>query len=346
MDRYLQRRYKYRAPTRLDVMTSYAGQNLDVVQVLLLSLSETHPRDEIVFWLFEQRVSAQDIAALADFCASLGNVTLRSIKIPHTGDFDRLKTLGGKRDSARFLWFVAHQHLPRDLKRVVYLDALDVIVSDDLVPLLKHPFLGKYLVACREWLDIPPLLVGPARRAHDCGVPTWMIKHMSRGLINSGAIVLNLDKFRRDGIEIGHYVETAEWAYDKLNLEFGDQGLFSLTHGSHYVQANDRYNHRFFNDLPNRTMKRPAVIHYCGGVLKPVHWRLTAEAEHLVAEHLVRKDMAALTLANSRQLRAADLPYMRKWWDVCVRTPCYSRIAPQASQRMAAALSRVGLNVE
>ncbi|MDB6180761.1 hypothetical protein [Paracoccus fistulariae] len=45
------RKYQNRAPTRLDVMTSFAGRNLDPVQVMIQSLSDTHPRDDIILWL-------------------------------------------------------------------------------------------------------------------------------------------------------------------------------------------------------------------------------------------------------------------------------------------------------
>lgn len=72
--------------------------------------------------------------------------------------------------------------------------------------------MGRYLVACREFIDLPPIMIGNARRAHRCGVPAAVIRRVSRGLINSGAIVLNLDWLRRDGIGIETYLATAEWA--------------------------------------------------------------------------------------------------------------------------------------
>lgn len=341
-DKHLRRRYKDRGPARLDVMTSFAGPNLDVAQVLLLSLSEAHPGDDITFWLLHQNVPARKIVALSDFCASLGNITLRSINVPDAGAFDRLKELGGKPDSARFLWFVAHQHLPRDVKRVIYLDALDIIVADDLVPLLNHPFLGKYLVACREALNIPPLLIGPARHARRLGMPNSVIKHMSQGLINSGAIVLNLDKFRRDGVEIGDYIKVAEWARNRLNLDFGDQGLFSLTHGSHYTRAHDRYNYRFYYDLPDRSVPHPAVLHYAGKSLpKPMRFAVTAEVERLATHHLRQTGQTELVLPTKGRIRAEHLSYYRMWWDFCARTPCHARIAPRATQRMTNALAQI-----
>lgn len=134
LDRHMRRRYRDRAPTRLDVMTSFSGCNLEMVQVMILSLSETHPLDQIRLWLFEQDIPEPEIAALAGFCAGLGNVALHPVRVPDAEGFSRLQQLGSRPDSARFLWFVAHQQLPDDLGRVIYLDATDIIVTGDLVP--------------------------------------------------------------------------------------------------------------------------------------------------------------------------------------------------------------------
>lgn len=343
---HLQQRYRDRPPTRLDVMTSFAGPNLDVVQVMLHSLSRAHPLDQIVFWLLEQDIPAPQIQALAEFGAGLGNVELRPIRIEDAAAFARLRDLGGKPDSARFLWFMAHRHLPQDLARAIYLDANDILVSDDLVPFLNHPFLDRYLVACRELIDLPPLVIGPARRAHAWRLPHKFLRHVSRGLMNSGAIVLNLDKFRRDDIGIGHYLNVAEWAHDRLGLRFGDQGLFSLTHGSHYMRAHDRFNHRFYDESPHRAMQRPAVIHFAGKVLKPAYWRLTERQEQQVTAHIAQSGNRVLKLTDGLELRVSHLPYLRRWWDTCAQTPCHGRIEPLARQRMTALLERLGIGSE
>lgn len=343
MDMHLRHQHRNRAPTRLDVMTSFAGRSLDAVQVMVLSLAETHPQDHIRLWLFEQDIPDSEIRAFGTFCASLGNVELRPLRVPDAASFRQLKELGGKPDSARFLWFVAHELLPDDLSRVIYLDAADIIVADDLVPLLTHPFLGKYLIACREFNDLPPLLIGNARRAYRCGVPAGMIRMVSRGLINSGAIVVNLDRLRRERIGIGHYLQTAEWASTRLQLRFGDQGLFSLTHGSHYTRLHDRYNHRFWAEPVGRMMRDPAVLHYAGRIVKPANWQLSTAQEALVLDHLHRSGSDVLKLNKHLALRAAHLPYLRRWWDTCARTPGHARLAPEAARRMTATLARLEL---
>lgn len=343
MDLHLRHHHRNRAPTRLDVMTSFAGRSLDAVQVMVLSLAETHPLDHIRLWLFEQDIPDSEIRAFGTFCASLGNVELRPLRVPDAASFSQLKELGGKPDSARFLWFVAHELLPDDLSRVIYLDAADIIVADDLAPLLTHPFLGKYLIACREFNDLPPLLIGNARRAHRCGVPAGVIRMVSRGLINSGAIVVNLDRLRRERIAIAHYLQTAEWASTRLQLRFGDQGLFSLTHGSHYTRLHDRYNHRFWAEPVGRMMRDPAVLHYAGRIVKPANWQLSTTQEALVLDHLHRSGSDVLKLNKHLALRAAHLPYLRRWWDTCARTPGHARLAPEAARRMTATLARLAL---
>ena len=339
----MQIKYSDRAPAKIDVMTSFEGENIDAIQVLLLSLSETHPRDEIAFWLFEQSLSDSQIDAVKAYCQSLGNVSLRTVKVPHASDFDVLKKLGGRPDSARFFWLVAHECLPKDLKRIIYLDALDIIVNDDLVPFLRHPFLGSHIIACREFSDIPPVFIGSARKAHDLWAPIALVKHVAKGLANSGSIVINLDKFRNGGMDIGYYIDAAEWARNKLGVNFGDQGLFSLTHGSSYVQAHDRYNYRFSNDLKNFSIKNPAVIHYAGRVLKPVNWHLPPEQESIILDYIKNTGKSQLVLDRWHAVDPRHLHYQKMWWDICARTPCYERIKPLATQRMTNALGRVGL---
>lgn len=343
MNRHLLRRSLNRAPTQLNVMTSFEGAHPEVLQVLILSLSETQPQDEIVFWLLHQYLLPDQISALDAYCTSLGNVTLRSVEITETESFDRLKSLGGKPDSARFLWLIAHQYLPDDLTRIIYLDAADILVTDDLVPLTHHPFLGKSLVACREVPDVPPLMIGPARQAHRWGMPKSALRYISQGLINSGATVINLDKFRRNGIEIGHYLQVAEWANATLAVKFGDQGLFSLTHGSDYVQAHNRYNYRFSYETRGQVMQQPAVIHYAGTVIKPARWRLSDEMEQVVSEHLLRTGDQWLYLDSRRRIGLDHLPYLRRWWDMCERTPGFSELAPIATKRLSQNLARIGL---
>lgn len=344
VDLYARARAGRRRPGRLDVMTSYGGRDLDVVQVLLQSLSETHAQDHIMFWLLELRVPAADIQALSRFCDQLPNVTLNVIKVTDREVFDQLRKLGGKPDSARFLWLAAHRHLPADLDRVIYLDALDIIVADDLKPMMRHPFMGKYLVACRELVHLPPVLIGPAQRAHQRWAPDALIRQVSRGIINSGSIVVNLAAMRRDDLNMGQYLKAAEWASGQ-GLGFGDQGLFSLTHGSHYARAHDRYNHRFFSETDGRVRatRRPAVIHYAGRVPKPTRWHLTPDLERAISDHLVRRGESELVLGRVTRIRPADFPYFRRWWDTCARTPCHARIAPLATERTLRTLETLGV---
>ena len=318
-----------RPATRLDVMTSIGGKDLDVLQVLLQSLSDTHPRDRIEFWLFYLALPQAALDDLAGFVHRLPNLALHAVQVQEQGDFALLSKLGKKPFGARFLWFVAHQYLPEDIDRIIYLDPLDTIVTDDLIPFLRQPLLGKYVAACREAPFAPPVICGPAPRAAARGASAERIFRISRGVLNSGAMVINLKRLRRDRVGIEPYLETAQWAQDQ-GLTFGDQGLFSLTHGSNYVRAHDRYNFRFHEKLILDQKLKPAVVHFAGRIPKPFHLRLTPEQEKQIVAHLRRTKAKALPVVASQAIRPHHLPYYRQWWQICARTPVHDRIAPVA----------------
>lgn len=341
LEAWQQRRHgRGRAAARLDVMTSVGGKDLDVLQVLLQSLSETHPRDRIVFWLFYLRYSEPMLRALEAFCDGLPNLTLKRVPVREHDDFALLSKLGGKPYGARFLWFAAHRYLPEKIRRVIYLDPLDTLVTDDLVPFLTQPLLGRYLAACREAPFRPPVLAGPARRGDAAHGSTGRILRISKGVMNSGSIVINLDRMRQDGLGIEPYLATARWAHDRMGLTFGDQGLFSLTHGSHYLRAHDRYNFRFHDAPPGARKTRPAVVHFAGRIAKPFHLRLSAPQETRILAHLRTTGQRQMALTPHQVIAGHDLAYYRLWWDVCARTPVHRRISPLAEARATEILAR------
>lgn len=326
---------KARKPARLDVITSVGGEDADVLQVMLLSLSKAHPQDTIEFWLMHLTLTRVQVKELR-------NLNLNVVRVPDKDSFSQLSKLGGRPYGVRFLWMVAHQYLPAEVTRAIYLDPLDTLVTDDLYPFLMQPFFGKYLIACREAPHVPPLISPPLRKAHARGASDWKIKRLAHGTLNSGSIVINLRKFRRDGIDIGRYIAVGQWARDTLDLEFGDQGLYSMTHGSNYTRAHDRYNFRFFN-ASKRRAPYPAVIHYSGNIPKPFQFRPTPAQERQLARHQKETGEKKLNL-NARQVYMARYaPYYRRWWEICAQTPVYARVAPVAEAYTAKMLAEMGL---
>lgn len=341
-DLYLRHRHGgRRAPARLDVMTSLGGAEVDVLQVMLLSLAETHPRDRIEFWLLHLNIGPDKLADLQAFCETLPNLRLHLVQVPDREKFVLLSKLGGRPFGARFLWFVAHLHLPVDLERVIFLDPLDTLVTDDLVPFLNHPFAGRYIVACREVPSLPPVIIKPARAAQADGASNARILRASKGVMNSGAMVINLAKMRRDRIGFDHYIEVALWAGDRMGLTFGDQGLFSLTHGSHYLQAHDRNNFRFFSAPLQTPRMRPTVLHFAGNIPKPFHLRLSAQQEQQIFKRGQARDRGVVNLTPRQIISPAFFAHYRSWWATCARTPCFARIAPLADARTALTLANL-----
>lgn len=340
LDLYLRRRHGgRRSPARLDVMTSLGGTEVDVLQVMILSLAETHPCDRVEFWLLHLGLAPEKLAELQTFCDGLPNLRLHLVQVPDRENFVLLSKWGGRPFGARFLWFVAHLHLPVDLERVIFLDPLDTLVTDDLVPFANHPFAGRYIVACREVPSLPPLIMKPARAAHAAGVPKGRILRASKGIMNSGAIVINLAKMRQDRIGVDHYLKVAQWARDAMGLTFGDQGLFSLTHGSHYLRAHDRNNFRFFSAPGQAPRMRPTVLHFAGNIPKPFNLRLSAQQEQQISRRCREAGQNVVHLTPRQIISPSFFPHYRSWWDTCARTPCFARIAPLADAKTAQALA-------
>ncbi|MBM3603666.1 MAG: hypothetical protein FJX25_02685 [Alphaproteobacteria bacterium] len=312
--------------------------------MMLLSLSEAHPHDEIRFWLFYLSFPPAKLVELEKFCTRLPNLRLHLVQVPDRQNFVRLSQLGGRPYGARFLWLVAHLHLPADMKRIIFLDPLDTLVTDDLVPFLHHPFAGNYVVACREIPSRPPLITAPARTAHARGASAAKILRVSKGVLNSGAIVINLERLRRDGIGISHYLEVGQWAREQMGLSFGDQGLFSLTHGSHYMQAHDRYNLRFFDHTTRLRKLCPAVIHFAGNIPKPATLRLSSAQEQQISNHMAKIGKSVMRITPRQIISPAFFPYYRRWWEVCARTPCHARIAPLAEAKTSEMLANLNLD--
>ncbi len=100
-----------REPAHLNVMTSLGGDDADVLQVMLLSLSQSHSGDQIDFWLFHLTLSQDKLRDLAAFCDRLPNLTLHVIAVRERKDFAQLSQLGSRPFGARFLWYIAHQYL-------------------------------------------------------------------------------------------------------------------------------------------------------------------------------------------------------------------------------------------
>lgn len=318
----------------INVMTSCSDSNCAVVQVLIYSLSQSHRDYQINFWFFHVTVGDEKIAALDAYCRSLPNVSFFEVRVTDVSDFEEMKKIGGKPDCERFLWFSAHRYLPKDLDRVLYLDALDTIVVDSLEDFYCADFNNKYLLVCREinqFSGRPQLQVGPARDHFEQTNDKDVVARISHGIFNSGSIVLNLEKFRKEAPSLKHYCETAKWAKDLLGATFGDQGLFSLVHGSDFELVDDKYNYRFFVAYkPTNIIENPSVIHFCGFSPKPFRIYFTREQSEEVIDYISEAGGKPFMIGSYDRIDIHYPSYYKMWWDLCEKTPIYHWLFPQA----------------
>lgn len=319
----------------INVMTSCSDNNAEIVQVLICSLSESHKNYRINFWFFHASVSRNKIIMLDSYCRTLPNVDFFEVMVEDVLHFEEMKRIGGKPDCERFLWFGAHEYLPEDIERVLYLDALDTVVVGDLNELYSCDFKNKYILACREinqYSRFPQLLVGAAREFYEATNDKDTVVRISYGIFNSGSIVLNLKKFRSEAPSLAHYCEVAKWAKSLLGTTFGDQGLFSLVHGSNFILIDDKFNYRFFVSRNSEyTVESPAVIHFCGFSPKPFQVYLSEEQEEFVVRHIESDEGRPFMIDGYLRMDVHYVEHYRIWWDYCMRTNIYNNIVGRAA---------------
>lgn len=171
-----------------------------------------------------------------------------------------------------------------DLDRILYLDS-DMVITDSLLPIFDRE-LGDDLAAAVENAYLPQREFDFDRLDMD----------PARGYINTGVLLLNLDRLRSGGademFERGHrdksLIKMAE--QDVINLVFGDQiqrmhprwncqnALFVAREGTAKV---------FGADVVDEAVADPAIVHFEGpGLCKPWHYLCDHPLRNIYLDHL------------------------------------------------------------
>jgi lipopolysaccharide biosynthesis glycosyltransferase len=160
------------------------------VKVLLHSLAEAHPdsRDELRVVVLHDSLGPGPRARIREHGERLG----LPVELVRTPPVDPRFPLLRRFTAAIYLRLTVHEVLA-DEPRVLYLDS-DLVVLDDLRPLLTRPMDGYALGAVRD----------PIRPTLGCGgaLPSWDAPDFvaEREYFNSGVLLLDLDRCRSTGL--------------------------------------------------------------------------------------------------------------------------------------------------
>ena len=263
-------------------MTS-CDDNLAIqLPVLLQSIADNLSDKDVHFYLFHTSVSKTNIELLDKLCKYYGMMHLHEVVIPNPEDYEVLTKAGGGWCKEAYYSFCAHELLPRDMERILYLDAGDVVINGKIdgfyfgdfedCSLLVTP--GRYKKKDNQ------LIVYDAEDLADKNA----LEGMVNGIFNSGSYVMNLEKMRREGYSMKDYQFLSRTLQEVLGKKekayVGDQGLLSVAFAGDikyfgYPQVRNLWFMPFdfgvwyFDRMKELPGYDPRIIHFSGVRFKP-----------------------------------------------------------------------------
>lgn len=209
----------------------------------------------------------------------MGNVSFHDIVIEEPEKYDYIGRYGGSWAGEAYFPLCVYQYLPESVDRIMYLDAGDIIVTDDVGPFYNTDFDDNVIIASniRIYDDGEPVVFFNESDLAD-GNKMLIILDST---FNSGSYMMNIAKMRQSGLVIDDFVAFTDMLLplQKVNerIYFGDQGFMSACflgdikyweYPERDVLICSEYNFMMgwyvnFNCLPNF---KPAVVHFIGNV--------------------------------------------------------------------------------
>lgn len=275
----------------MDILVKTSNEYVKYLKVLMISVYENNrdtlddPNDgKITFWCLHTELTEEKINEIKCFAASYGQEA-HCIFVDEN-IFKDLPSSGGWPKNVYSI-LLAHQFLPTYVHRVISLD-LDIIVNGSLRNFFHLDFGDTYLIASREGQDAR---LEPADEFREF----TYIKNaderdlLSGSIFNTGSMLVNLDKFREDKIDIDFYVNKL---HDK-KLKLADQSSLNYCFYKNVkFLTTCKYNYRISSSIPdyyNANIRHKKgldsyvfypidakIIHYCGYTgIKP--WKIKLE---------------------------------------------------------------------
>lgn len=321
-------------------VTSCDANYLKYIKVLMASVYANHPNnEELTFHVLYRDLPEDEIKKVCAFAES-------HHQIAHFIEFDEEKYAPVMKKFFSLRWPVqnmyalfAHDMLPADVDRVLSLD-IDTVVNGDLTELFAQDFDDCYLIATPETnrADNEPEEDFAEFKYYFDGIDR---AKAAKGLyFNAGVLMFNLEKFRRDGVDVSYYLNAI--GGDSAENIFFDQGILNLTFGDktkylttcrynyrisfsaigYYDKDNNRYyDKRRYSYVPVENVK---IIHYNGFVgTKP--WDYCFET----------KDISSCENSFLWQIpECAD--YYKIWWKYARMTPEFEQLWTEQMMNKAA----------
>lgn len=310
-------------------MTSCDERLSRYVAVQLQSIADNLPDHLVHFYLFHSRISEKSLEFLESISRFYQNIVFHVVRIPDPEQYNELakysrsSQIGGWGGEAYYS-FCAWQFLPETLDRILYIDAGDVLITDDISPYYFGDFDNKSLLVTGTVYKIQDGL--PALLDSDDLLTPPLFKAVCRGLFNSGSYMLNLEKMRRDAVCIQQFIEFSKTLYqinnDSNYVYFGDQGLLSAVYLGDiryfgYPETTDiwtmPYNFCmwYFDQKREKPAYKPRILHYAAVPFKPWYGKYPIYLETFQEYHDNLRSLSELKLGQAE--------YFYQWHEYAVR---------------------------
>ena len=213
-------------------MTSCDSGLLNYVAVLLYSMYRNLRASTIDFFLFHRGLEKNQLLMLERLVSEFENISFHDIIVDDAESYDQLAVYGGGWKGEAYYSLCAHQYLPPSVDRILYLDAGDTYILDDIKDYYNYPFHGKSLIVHTGRFKIANNM-GSVFQAEDINSPEYL-PQILRGLFNSGSYVMNIQKMREDGMGLADFLYLANVLKNAIGgvkgIYWGDQGLLSAAY--------------------------------------------------------------------------------------------------------------------
>ena len=209
-------------------MTSCDGNLMKFIPVQLEAIADNLKNRQINFYLFHDGKNIDYVNKLRRL--KYENINFNDAIVSNPSIYDDIAKRGGIWCGAAYYSLCAHEYFPKDMDRVYYIDAGDILIIGNIDDYYFDDFEGKSIIATCTNFKLDDGNITTFTR-DDISIHK-LLAFISRGLFNSGSYVMNLNKMRHNHYTTSDFLRLAELVCKTRgkidNAFFGDQGLLSL----------------------------------------------------------------------------------------------------------------------
>lgn len=233
-------------------MIAINNNYFEICKTMIFSLMKYNNDRKINIYLLNKNLSRNKINDISEYIKKMGG-KFENIVVSDN-DLPELPIVINRFSVEMYYRIIAHKLLPKDLDRILWLDA-DIIINGKLDRFYDQSFNDKYLVVCNDFYE---------KEEEIQSIKMRMDINNKHVYFNSGVILFNLNKIRKSITE--ENIKTCLIKY-KDRLTYPDQDILN-----HLYQNNVKYDNEYIynfqvNNLKKLTkeqLKSIKILHYSG----------------------------------------------------------------------------------